>query len=192
MKQPTLENKRVLLRPMQLSDLEPLLEIAMEPSIWTVNYSAVHSREDLQEYMRVAFDARDKGDSIPYTIFDKENGRIAGCTRFYGISEENKRAEIGYTWLHPDFQRTGLNRAMKFAMLQYAFEVWGLNVVQLKTDERNAKSRDAMLAIGCTYEGMMRKHLITWSGHERNTLLFSILREEWPEIRERVFGKYDF
>lgn len=188
----TLENKRVLLRPLEITDLDSLLEVALVPEMWTVGSTAIRDRAELEGYIKTALKERENGQSIPFTVVDKQNGRVAGSTRFAAISESNKRAEIGYTWIHPDFQRTGLNRAMKFAMLQYAFETWGLNRVELKTDERNEKSRNAMLAIGCTQEGILRKHMITWTGHLRNSVYFSILREEWPDIREQIFGKYDF
>lgn len=188
----TLENKRVLLRPLEISDLDSLLEVALVPEMWTVGSTAIRDRAELEGYIKTALKERENGQSIPFTVVDKQNGRVAGSTRFAAISESNKRAEIGYTWIHPDFQRTGLNRAMKFAMLQYAFETWRLNRVELKTDERNEKSRNAMLAIGCTQEGILRQHMITWTGHLRNSVYFSILREEWPDIRERIFGKYDF
>ena len=187
-----MENKRVLLRPLQPSDAEALLEVALEPSLWEVGATCIRSREELERYMQAAFQERDQGVSIPYLVFDKEAGRVAGSTRYCSIMQQHKRTEIGYTWIHPDFQRTGLNRAMKFAMLQYAFEVWGLNRVELKTDERNEKSRKAMLGIGCTQEGILRHHMITWTGHLRNSVYFSILKEEWPGIKERIFGKYDF
>ncbi|MBO9155122.1 GNAT family N-acetyltransferase [Chitinophaga sp. GCM10012297] len=192
MEQPVLGNKRVLLRPMQPSDLEVLLEVALEPSLWEVGLGRIGSREDLERYMQAAFREREQGLCLPYVVIDKETGEVAGSTRFCSIVEMHKRTEIGYTWIHPRFQRTGLNRAMKFAMLQYAFETWGMNRVELKTDERNEKSRNAMLGIGCKQEGVFRHHMITWNGHLLNSVYFSILREEWPEIKERIFGKYDF
>jgi RimJ/RimL family protein N-acetyltransferase len=192
MKQLILENKRVLLRPLEIGDIDNLLEVSLEPAMWAVGSTAIRDREELERYIRTALAEKERGESIPFTIVDKQNGRIAGSTRFAAISETHKRAEIGYTWIHPDFQRSGLNRAMKFAMLQYAFEVWGLNRVELKTDERNEKSRNAMLGIGCKQEGILRHHMVTWTGHLRNTVYFSMLREEWPDVRQRIFGKYDF
>lgn len=189
---PTLENKRVLLRPLQASDLDALLEVALEPSLWEVGLTRVSNREELEKYMEIAFKEREQGTSIPFVIIDKATGKVAGSTRFCGLVLPHKRTEIGYTWIHPSYQRSGLNRAMKFEMLRYAFEEMGLNRVELKTDERNSKSRNAMLAIGCKEEGILRHHMITWTGWLRNSVFFSILKEEWPEIRERVFGKYDF
>lgn len=192
MKQLILENKRVLLRPLELSDTDSLLEVSLEPEMWAVGSTAIRDRAELERYIQTALAERDRGESVPFTIVDKQNGRIAGSTRYAAISSQHKRAEIGYTWIHPDFQRTGLNRAMKFAMLQHAFEVWQLNRIELKTDERNEKSRNAMLGIGCRQEGILRHHMVTWTGHLRNSVYFSMLREEWPDVRQRIFGKYDF
>jgi N-acetyltransferase len=189
---PVLENKRVLLRPLQASDLEALLEVALEPSLWELGLTRVSNREELEKYMEIAFKEREQGTSIPFVVIDKITDKVAGSTRFCALVPQHKRSEIGYTWIHPSYQRSGLNRAMKFEMLRYAFEVIDLNRVELKTDERNSKSRNAMLAIGCKEEGIFRHHCVTWTGWLRNSVYFSILKEEWPEIKARVFGKYDF
>lgn len=190
--EPVLENKRVLLRPLQASDIDALLEVALEPSLWEVTSQHIQDREALENYIRVALKEREEGTSIPFVIIDKLSGRVAGSTRFAGITLQHKRAEIGYTWIHPDLQRSGLNRAMKYAMLKYAFEVMGMNRVELRTNERNEKSRNAILGIGCKQEGILRHHMIDWNGRLRNTVYFSMLIEEWPEVKERIFGKYDF
>lgn len=190
--EPVLENKRVLLRPLQASDIDVLLEVALEPSLWEVTSQHIQDREALENYIRVALKEREEGTSIPFVIIDKLSGRVAGSTRFAGITLQHKRAEIGYTWIHPDLQRSGLNRSMKYAMLKYAFEVMGMNRVELKTNERNEKSRNAILGIGCKQEGILRHHMIDWNGRLRNTVYFSMLIEEWPEVKERIFGKYDF
>lgn len=189
--EPVLENKRVLLRPLQASDMDALEAVALEPSLWETGAGCIRDRQELEEYVHTALKEREQGISIPFTVIDKTNNRVAGSTRFAAITPAHRRAEIGYTWIHPDFQRTGLNRAMKYAMLLHAFEVMGLNRVELKTDERNERSRNAMLGIGCRQEGILRHHMITWNGWLRNTVYFSILITEWPEIKERIFAKYD-
>lgn len=189
--EPVLENKRVLLRPLQTSDMDALEAVALEPSLWEVGAGCIRDRQELEKYVQTALKEREQGISIPFTVIDKTNNRVAGSTRFAAITPAHRRAEIGYTWIHPDFQRTGLNRAMKYAMLLHAFEVMGLNRVELKTDERNERSRNAMLGIGCRQEGILRHHMITWNGWLRNSVYFSILIAEWPEIKERIFAKYD-
>ncbi|NSL88144.1 GNAT family N-acetyltransferase [Chitinophaga solisilvae] len=189
---PVIENKRVRLEPLQEDHLEVLLPLALEPSLWTVGANHIASREDLEKYIRAAIAERNAGTAIPFVIYDRQVQQIAGSTRYAGLTLPHKRTEIGYTWINPELQGSGLNKAMKYAMLQYAFEVMDLNRVEFKTDELNMQSRNAILSIGCTQEGILRRHMITSQGRVRNTVYFSMLKEEWPEVKQRIFGKYDF
>ncbi|MCW3463632.1 GNAT family N-acetyltransferase [Chitinophaga nivalis] len=189
---PVIENKRVLLEPLQPAHLEALLPIALQPALWTVGALHIDSRAGLEQYIANALAERTAQTSIPFVVTDKKEQRIAGCTRYSGIALAHKRSEIGYTWIDTALQGSGLNKAMKFAMLQYAFEVMDLNRIEFKTDELNTQSRNAILSIGCTQEGILRHHMITSKGRVRNTVYFSMLKEEWPEVKQRVFGKYDF
>lgn len=188
---PTLENKRVLLQPLEMEHLEDLLPIALQPVLWKLTPTPVNTQQDLEKYIQTALDERTAGVSIPFVIIDKQTHRVAGSTRFAALTLPHKRTEIGWTWIDPSLHGTGLNKAMKFAMLQHAFETLHLNRVELKTDELNTQSRNAMLSIGCKQEGIFRNHMITSSGRVRNTVYFSIIKEEWPEVKERIFGKYD-
>jgi RimJ/RimL family protein N-acetyltransferase len=189
---PVLENKRVLLRPLQMEDVDALLPVALQPVLWKVTSVILNNKSDLEQYIQSALTEREQQLSIPFVIIDKQENRTAGSTRFAAISLPNKRAEIGYTWIDPTLQGTGLNKAMKYAMLQYAFEVMDLNRVELKTSELNTQSRNAILSIGAQQEGILRHHMINYNGSLRNSVFFSILKEEWPEIKERVFAKYNF
>ncbi|CAL1516926.1 GNAT family protein [Chitinophaga sp. MM2321] len=188
---PTIENKRVILKPLQPEHLDALLPVALEPSLWTVGATHVSNRSDLEKYIQGAIAERDVQTSIPFVIIDKQEQRVAGSTRFCGLVLPHKRTEIGSTWIDPSLQGSGLNKAMKHAMLQYAFETMGLNRVELKTDALNTQSRNAILSIGCTQEGILRHHMITSKGRLRDSVYFSILKEEWPDVKQRVFGKYD-
>lgn len=188
----TLENKRVRLQPLQLADLEALQPIALQPVLWKVALSAISDEGDLQRYLEKAVRERNQQLAIPFLVLDKQENRVAGSTRFMAIDLANKRAEIGSTWIDPTLQGSGLNKAMKYAMLQYAFETAGLNRVELKTDARNQLSQNAMRSIGAQYEGTLRQHAVTSSGFIRDTVYFSILAAEWPEVKERVFAKYNF
>ncbi|PSL46825.1 RimJ/RimL family protein N-acetyltransferase [Chitinophaga niastensis] len=189
---PTIENKRVLLQPLQAEHMEALLPVALEPSLWTVGATHIANQNDLEKYIRLALEERAAKTSIPFVIIDKKENRVAGSTRFSALTVPHKRVEIGYTWITPSLQGSGLNKAMKHAMLQYAFEVMDLNRVELKTDELNMQSRNAILSIGCTQEGILRHHMVTSTGRLRNSVYFSLLKEEWPEVKQRIFGKYDF
>ncbi len=188
----TLENKRVRLQPLQLADFEVLKPVALQPVLWKVALTAIDDEAALQRYLEKADRERSNQLAIPFLVVDKQANRVAGSTRFMAIDLPNRRAEIGSTWIDPSLQGTGLNKAMKYAMLQYAFETAGLNRVELKTDERNLLSQNALRSIGAKYEGSLRQHAITSSGYARNTMYFSILAEEWPEVKQQVFAKYDF
>ncbi|PUZ29567.1 GNAT family N-acetyltransferase [Chitinophaga parva] len=188
----TLENNPVRLQPLQPEDLAVLKPVALQPELWKVALFAINNEADLQRYLEKAAREREQKVAIPFLVFDKQENRVAGSTRFMAIDLANKRAEIGSTWIDPALQGTGLNKAMKYAMLQYAFETAGLNRVELKTDARNQLSQHAMRSIGAQYEGTLRQHAITSSGFVRDTVYFSILAAEWPEVKQRVFAKYNF
>jgi len=189
---PVLENKRVLLRPLQPEDVAVLQPVAAQPALWAVGTVDLTQRSALEKYVDQAIQERERKEGIPFVIIDKQENRVAGSTRFTAVVPAHKRAEIGYTWIDTALQGTGLNKAMKYAMLQHAFEVEGLNRVELKTDELNTQSRNAILSIGAKQEGIFRHHMIVTNGRLRNSVYFSILKEEWPEIKERVFAKYNF
>ncbi len=188
---PILENKRVLLRPLQQEDIALLQPIALaQPHLYQYMTSFIYSEADLVKFVTQAIADREEYKSIPFLVFDKKNNAIAGSTRFGNLDERHKRVEIGWTWIDEQFHRTGLNRAMKYLMLKYAFETLGLNRVEIKTNEKNEQSRRAIESIGGQYEGLARHHMVNDDGTLRNTVYYSILKEEWPELKERVFGKY--
>jgi len=185
-----LENERVSMTPLMESDFESLETIAYHPKIWKVGMSNLAGPAHLKAYIQTALTERARRASYPFLIFDKRNNRVAGSTRYGNISFEHKRLEIGWTWLHPDFHGTGLNKACKFLLLQFAFEDLAFNRVEIKTDAINQQSRKAILKIGAKEEGIFRKHQITSEGRVRDTAYYSIIDEEWPVIRSTVFGDF--
>lgn len=187
---PTLANERVLLKPLSEEDYEGLYAIGLEPLLWAVSINSIVSQEDLQRYLKTAIEQRQHRQALPFTIIDKTNNQIAGCTRYGNISFEHKRLEIGWTWLGIKFQKTGLNRACKYELLQYAFETLHMQRVELKTDALNMKSREAMRKMGATEEGILRRHMITESGRSRDSVYFSIIADEWRQIRQEKFARY--
>jgi RimJ/RimL family protein N-acetyltransferase len=106
------------------------------------------------------------------------------------IDRANRRVEIGSTWIAPPWQRTAVNTEAKYLMLRHAFEVWGCMRVELKTDALNQKSRNAILRTGAKEEGTLRRHTLTWTGRVRDTVYFSILDNEWPEVKERLVAMF--
>lgn len=183
-----LENERVRLEPLTEDHLPHLLPIALsQPDLLAYSPSLFGDEESLKSYMGAALIGRALEERYPFVIYDKPTQRYVGSTSFGNVSNANLRLEIGWTWIDQALQRSGLNRANKFLMLRYAFETLEFERVEFKADSRNEQSRRAMEAIGATYEGTLRSHTVMSDGFRRSTVYYSILKEEWPEIKARVF-----
>lgn len=176
-----LENDRARLTPLTLSDVELLWPIAQHPDLLAYSPSDIHTPELLNQYIQTALDRVKESNSYPFLIFDKQAGKVAGSTRFGNISPYDGRLEIGWTWVGPEFQGTGLNGACKELLMTYAFEVLGYERVELRIDKRNIRSRKATEKLGCQMEGVLRHHVLMPDGHRRDTVYYSMLREEWFE-----------
>ena len=188
---PILQNKRAALQPLQLQHAALLAPLAFsEPELFRYMSASILCEQDLHDFLYLAVSDRERGLAIPFIIYDKHGLEVAGSTRFGNIDLKHKRAEIGWTWIASRFHNSGLNKAVKLLMLQHAFECLALNRVEIKTNELNQNSRRAIESIGGQYEGLFRHHMVNEDGSLRNTVYYSILKEEWPELKERVFGKY--
>jgi RimJ/RimL family protein N-acetyltransferase len=186
-----LENSRVRLRPLDTSDFEALKVIAFDPNIWEFTLTRADDAVSLAAYLAQAVHDRQAGRRYAFAIVDRETGQLAGSTSYYNIFPADQRLSIGYTWVGKDFQRTGLNRAAKHLLLCHAFGDLQCERVELETDSRNLKSQQAMRRMGATEEGTLRRHRITQGGYRRDTVIFSIIRPEWDELRQTVFKEYD-
>jgi len=186
-----LEDERVLLRPLLADDFENLLPFALnEPQTWRYSSKTAGSEQLLKEYIKDALQARDKGIEYPFIVFDKTANAYAGSTRFYDIQPENGALELGYTWYGKDFRGTGMNKHCKFLLLQFAFEVMNADRVGFRADARNEVSIAAMKSIGCTVEGVTRSNAPLRDGGRRDSILLSILKDEWfGGVKERLKGK---
>ena len=173
---------------MREDHLDALTEAGAFDELWKWTHAKATTRESMESYMNAALTEAAKGIALPFVTVDKATGRVIGSTRFGNIDRENRRAEIGWTWITPAFQRTHVNSEAKYLMLRHAFDVWGCIRVELKTDVLNEKSRKAMLRMGATEEGVLRKHGITYSGRYRDTIYYSVLDTEWPAVRDRLLG----
>jgi len=142
--------------------------------------------EDFQRLIEKAFDEQKRGESVVFATVERRSGRVIGSTRFMNIDRVNRRVEIGSTWIAPARQRTRVNTEAKYLILRHAFEAWGCIRVELKTDALNHKSRNAILRIGAKQEGTLRRHLITGTGRVRDTVYFSILDDEWAEVKLKL------
>jgi len=146
---------------------------------------------ELAAYLQQALQGREQRQRYPFVIIDRLTDRIAGSTSYYNVASEECRLSIGYTWVGKEFQRSGLNRACKHLLLNHAFGGLGCERVELETDARNWKSREAMARMGATEEGTLRSHRFTQGGRRRDTVIFSILKPEWDSLRQSVFKEFD-
>jgi RimJ/RimL family protein N-acetyltransferase len=185
-----LENERARIEPLEEKHYEFLLPIAMHTELWEFTGAKVKNEADFKRYFDAALAEKNNQLAYPFASFDKQNNCYAGSTRFGNISLDNKRLEIGWTWYHPQLQRSGINKTCKFLLLSYGFETMGLNRIELKTSALNIKSQGAMLKIGAVKEGLFRKHLINEDGVVRDTMYFSFIDDEWPGIKNSIFKEF--
>jgi N-acetyltransferase len=184
-----LENESAKLIPLQESDYHQLLPIALgDLSLLQYSPSGINSEENLRAYIQSAIMARDNKTRYPFIIYDKRSQKFAGSTSYGNISNEDKRLEIGWTWIDKKFQGTGLNKAIKYLMLAYAFEVLEFERVEFRIDSRNKQSRRAVEKIGGILEGELRSHTVMMDGYRRNTVMYSILKGEWRSLKQTIFS----
>lgn len=185
-----LENSLALLRPLEFSDINNLLKIATEDE-QLLQYSPlpISSEKLLTQYVQKSVKERENKTRYSFTIFDKRKNSYAGSTSFMNISNVDSRLEIGSTWIGKEFQRTGLNRNCKYLLLSFAFDELGAARVELKTDERNTASRNAIQKIGGRFEGILRSHTLMYDGFRRNTVYYSILKNEWDKLKKDFLGE---
>jgi RimJ/RimL family protein N-acetyltransferase len=175
-----LENEVVLLRPLRENDYEHLVTFSInEPDLWYYSLVPADSEENLKTYIYAALKGRTDNKEYPFIVFDKRTGKYAGSTRFYDIQLHHKTLQLGYTWYGKAFQGTGLNKNAKFLLLQFAFETIGVERVEFRADNNNKRSINAMKSIGCIEEGVLRSNCIAASGIRRDSIVLSILSQEW-------------
>jgi len=181
-----LEGKRIRLEPAGFGHLEGLYHAGNHSEIWTYSPTCVRTIEDMEEVLNGWMKQKELGTRYPFVIIDKETFEIVGSTSYMDISLQHRKAEIGGTWLHPKVWRTRVNTECKFLLLRYAFEELKLMRVHFRTDVRNERSNQAFVRIGAKYEGTLRKDMILHDGRLRDTNVYSILDDEWEEVKARL------
>lgn len=186
-----LEDDCVLLRPLETNDCKNLLLFSLnEPELWKYSLVKVAGEENLKNYIHTALAAREAGSEYPFTVFDKRTREFAGSTRFYDIQVSQKTVQLGYTWYGKKFHGTGLNKHCKYLLLKFAFEQVGMERVEFRADNSNERSIAAMKSIGCVVEGILRSSTIKADGKRRDSIVLSILKEEWENgVKDRLFAK---
>lgn len=180
-----LENEVVKLRPIQVQDVEGILNAAKYPEIWEHMSVSLLTKEAVENYVENALKERAANQSYTFVIETKDTNELIGSTSFLDIAKNHKRVEIGSTWIAPKYWRTNINTNCKYLLLNYCFEEMAFNRVQIKTGHENFRSQKAIERLGATKEGILRNHMIRKEGKIRHTVMYSIIKEEWPEIKKR-------
>ncbi len=184
-----LEGRHVRLEPLSLTHEESLIAAAGDGELWDSNVTVVPTRARMAGYIETALKAQAVGRELPFVIVRKLSDQIVGTTRFYDIERIDRRVAIGYTWLAASAQRTAVNTEAKLLLLTQAFERWGFIRVELITDVLNQQSRTAILRLGAKEEGVLRNHMVMPGGRYRDSVCFSIIETEWPEVKARLERK---
>ncbi|WP_298773857.1 GNAT family N-acetyltransferase [uncultured Shewanella sp.] len=183
----TLTAAKVTLRPMSHQDAHPLFLAGKYSSLWRwVQPNHCTSLVNTQAWIASSLAAQARGEHIPFVIIDNQTHALIGTTRFCSIRREDRNIEIGFTFITPQYQRTYVNTQAKYLLLEHAFESLGAVRVEFKTHENNQKSRQAILRLGASFEGILRHQRILADGTLRNTALFSIIHTQWPRVKARL------
>jgi RimJ/RimL family protein N-acetyltransferase len=182
----TLEGDRVKLIPLNISQAEELYKAIDSTEIWTYLPCRMENLDDMTNHVIEALQEKEHGSVMPFVVFDKETNKIVGMTRLQEISVEDKSLEIGYTWYSTAVWRTSVNTQCKYLLLKYCFEVLKTNRIQFRVDSRNKRSNQAVLRIGAKHEGTFRKDRILYNGYVRDTVFYSIIDEDWLEVKNKL------
>ena len=185
--QPTvLEGRGIRLEPMAEAHHDALVAAASDGRLWELWYTAVPAPEGTRDYIASALKGQRDGHMMPWVVRDAASGAVIGSTRYHDIVSGIDRVEIGYTWYAKSRQRTHVNTTCKLLLLGHAFETLGCKVVGLRTDNFNFRSQRAIEALGAKRDGVIRHHAARRDGSARDTVMYSILASEWPDVRRHL------
>jgi N-acetyltransferase len=187
----TLAGRIVRLEPLGHEHLEGLAAVAFDPSIWRWTIARPTDIAGLRAWLETALANAAAGSELPFATVDAATGKPIGSTRFLSIVPEHRRLEIGWTWIAPSHQRRGANQEAKFLQLRHAFEDLEANRVEFKTDSRNEKANPALLSIGAQFEGTFRNHMVMPDGPLRHSNYYSVLVEDWPNVKAMLEARIE-
>jgi RimJ/RimL family protein N-acetyltransferase len=183
----TFTGRLVRVEPLAPEHEPGLIEAAGDPEMFAwMPVDMASSRDALHDWLFTTLAAGREGSAVPYAIVSAADGRVLGSTRFLELRFEHLRAEIGWTWLARSAWSTGANVETKLLLLEHAFERLGLRRVEFKTDARNERSRGALLALGATFEGILRKHMVVRDAGARDSAYYSVIDDEWPSVKRHL------
>lgn len=179
-----LRGRIVRLEPLSENHISSLAKVGLEEKIWRfMRYGNVETIEQLTTWVRELLELQSLRTDLPFAVIHLASGEAIGCTRYLNIDTHERSLEIGGTWYGLDYQGTLVNTECKFLLLKHAIEVLGCIRVWFKTDSRNLRSQRAIERIGATKEGVLRNHMILPDGYIRDSVVYSILPNEWPEVK---------
>ena len=185
----TLEGHGVRLEPLTLAHEDDLAAAAADGKLWELWFTSVPAPGETAQYITKALEGQLAGDMLPWAVRELGTGTIVGTTRYHDIVAPIDRVEIGWTWYAASWQRTNLNTACKLLLLAHAFETLGCAVVGLRTDNFNFASQRAIAALGARQDGIIRHHQARRDGTVRDSVMFSIIAAEWPDVRRHLVGR---
>jgi RimJ/RimL family protein N-acetyltransferase len=182
----TLRGIIVSLEPLAAEHASALAAAARDGELWRLWYTSIAAPDRMHEYVATALDMRERLDAMPFVVRDNASGDIVGCTRYFNVDAKNRRLEIGHTWYARRVQRTALNTECKLLLLGHAFETLGCIAVEFRTHWFNHASRDAIVRLGAKQDAVLRNHQLGPDGVKRDTVVFSIIDNEWPAVRQHL------
>ena len=177
------------LEPLTLAHESALVDAAADGELWSTDVTIIPKSDGMTAYIQFALDGLNEGTQLPFVIVRLPGNQIVGTTRFYDVFPNDRKCAIGYTWLAKSAQRSPVNTESKLLMLTYAFETWKCVRVELITDVLNEQSRAAITRLGAKQEGILRKHIMLPSGRIRDSVVFSIVDSEWPEVKLNLLAR---
>jgi RimJ/RimL family protein N-acetyltransferase len=181
-----LEGGGIRLEPLTEEHHDALVDAASDGSLWELWFTAVSPPEGMRAYIAAALQGQRDGHMLPWVVRDAASGTVIGSTRYHDILPAMDRLEIGYTWYAASRQRTHVNTTCKLLLLTHAFDALGCRVVGLRTDSFNFRSQRAIEALGAKKDGVIRHFGLRRDGSVRDTVMYSVLAPEWPDVRRHL------
>lgn len=178
------QGQHVRLEPLTQDNLSEIQAAAADGELWNLFFTSVPTFEQTQQWLSLALEMQEQQKAIPFVVKNMADGRIVGATRYCNIDHHHKRLEIGYTWYAKSVQRSGINTECKLLLLTHAFETFDCNAVEFRTDWFNRQSQAAIERLGAKRDGILRNHMILPDGRVRDTVVYSIIRNEWPGVKK--------
>ncbi|MEH6453509.1 MAG: GNAT family protein [Psychromonas sp.] len=179
----------ISLQLLQKQHANSLLEAAADGELWNLWFTSIPSHETIDSYIDFALNEKKSGRALAFVVIDNKTGQLIGSTRFCNADPINKRVEIGHTWYAKSYQRTRVNSECKYLLLQYAFESLEAIAVEFRTHWHNQASRTAISHLGAKQDGILRNAQLDADGCYRDTVVFSIINQEWPAVRKGLLNR---